>query len=105
MKSDSTRITKSFAVFDCDAHVNDPVEIWTKYVEPEYRDLVKQAYWNDGTGAALLNGQLALFGGHFPAARVEKKMPTMTTSARAGSTVSLLVARALTKKSSGACSA
>ena len=80
MKSDSPRITKSFAVFDCDAHVNDPVEIWTKYVEPEYRDLVKQAYWNDGTGAALLNGQLALFGGHFPAARVEKKMHPMTTS-------------------------
>ena len=80
MKSDSPRITKSFAVFDCDAHVNDPVEIWTKYVEPEYRDLVNQAYWNDGTGAAVLNGQLALFGGHFPAARVEKKMHPMTTS-------------------------
>jgi hypothetical protein len=67
MKTNSARITKTFAVFDCDAHVNDPTEIWTKYVEPEYRDQVKQAYWNDGSGAALLNGQLALFGG-FPGA-------------------------------------
>ncbi|HEY2106696.1 MAG TPA: amidohydrolase family protein [Candidatus Binataceae bacterium] len=80
MKTNSSRITKSFAVFDCDAHVNDPTEIWTKYVEPQYREQVKQAYWNDGSGAALLNGQLSLFGGHFPAARMAKKIHPMTTS-------------------------
>ena len=28
---------KTYPVFDCDAHINDPFEIWTKYVEPEYR--------------------------------------------------------------------
>jgi predicted TIM-barrel fold metal-dependent hydrolase len=80
MKTNSARITKSFAVFDCDAHVNDPIEIWTKYVEPEYREQVKQAYWNDGTGAALLNGQLSVFGGHFPFQQTTKKVPPMTTS-------------------------
>src|SRR5215469_16927171 len=80
MKTNSARITKSFAVFDCDAHVNDPIEIWTKYVEPEYREQVKQAYWNDGTGAALLNGQLSVFGGHFPFQQTTKKVPPMTIS-------------------------
>jgi predicted TIM-barrel fold metal-dependent hydrolase len=80
MATNGSPITKGFAVFDCDAHVNDPVEIWTKYVEPEYRDLVRQAYWNDGSGAALLNGQLSVFGGHFPAARTAKKIHPMTTA-------------------------
>ena len=80
MKTDQVKITKSFAVFDCDAHVNDPTEIWTKYVELEYLDHVKQAYWNDGSGAALLNGQLSLFGGHFPSAAIANKSHPMTTS-------------------------
>src|SRR5690349_13405966 len=80
MEKNGARITKSFAVFDCDAHVNDPTEIWTRYVEPEYRELVRQAYWNDGSGAALLNGQLSVFGGHFPAARLAKKTHPMTTA-------------------------
>ena len=26
-------VTKAFSVFDCDAHVNDPNEIWSRYVE------------------------------------------------------------------------
>src|ERR1700747_2811783 len=80
MKTNSARITKSCAVFDCDAHVNDPTEIWTKYVEPEYLDHVKQAYWNDGSGAALLNGQLSPFGGHFLSAAIANKSHRMTTS-------------------------
>ena len=25
------RMTKDFSVFDCDAHVNDPLEIWEEY--------------------------------------------------------------------------
>jgi len=29
------RVTKTFPVFDCDAHINDPNEIWTTYVAPE----------------------------------------------------------------------
>jgi hypothetical protein len=40
------RVTKMFSVFDCDAHINDPDEIWSKYVEPKYRDLVRQSYWS-----------------------------------------------------------
>src|SRR5579875_1756921 len=57
-------IEKTFPVFDCDAHINDPVEIWTEYVEPEYRERVKQSCWNPGGGSALLNGQLTVEGGH-----------------------------------------
>ena len=37
------RVTKTFSVFDCDAHINDPDEIWTQYVEPQYRDLVRRS--------------------------------------------------------------
>jgi hypothetical protein len=58
-----TRLKKSFPVFDCDAHVNDPLEIWDKYVEPEYRELVKQSYWNT-PGHAMLNGRTVVSGGH-----------------------------------------
>src|SRR5579875_745905 len=58
-----TRLRKNFAVFDCDAHVNDPLEIWEKYVEPDYRDLVRQSYWNY-PGYAILNGRQTVAGGH-----------------------------------------
>ena len=47
---------KTFPVFDCDAHINDPIEIWTQYVEPEYRDLVKQSYWRDNR-QTIINGR------------------------------------------------
>src|SRR6266567_8934021 len=56
------RITKSFPVFDCDAHVNDPVEIWDKYVEPEYRDLVKRAYWCKGASGFINERQAVISG-------------------------------------------
>ncbi len=56
------RQTKSFPVFDCDAHVNDPPEIWERYVEPKYRDLVKQAYWRDKDGG-ILNGRWRVISG------------------------------------------
>ena len=36
------RITKSWAVFDCDAHVNDPLEIWERYVPASKQDLVRK---------------------------------------------------------------
>jgi uncharacterized protein len=58
-----TPIEKSFSVFDCDAHINDPPDIWDKYVEPEYRELVKQSYWNP-LGRAVLNGRTLVTGGH-----------------------------------------
>jgi uncharacterized protein len=53
---------KTFPVFDCDAHINDPFEIWTQYVEPEYRELVKRSYWQDEK-QALLNGRTVCIGG------------------------------------------
>jgi predicted TIM-barrel fold metal-dependent hydrolase len=56
------RLEKSFPVFDCDAHINDPLEIWTDYVEPEYRDAVKGAYWRDGK-QAVLNGRTVVISG------------------------------------------
>jgi predicted TIM-barrel fold metal-dependent hydrolase len=59
----SDKQTKTFPVFDCDAHINDPLEIWDKYVEPEYRELVKQSYWNT-PGTAILNGRELVTGGH-----------------------------------------
>ncbi len=49
-------LRKSFPVFDCDAHINDPIEIWSEYVEPEYRDLVMDTYWKDNK-QSLLNGR------------------------------------------------
>ncbi len=56
------RLTKDFSVFDCDAHVNDPLEIWRDYVEPRFRDLVKQAYWRDDD-QAIVNGRTVVIGG------------------------------------------
>lgn len=53
---------KSFPVFDCDAHVNDPIEIWDTYVGAEHRELVKQGYWRDER-QAILNGRTRVTGG------------------------------------------
>jgi predicted TIM-barrel fold metal-dependent hydrolase len=36
---------KGFAVFDGDSHVVEPPSLWEKYLEPEYRQLGKQALW------------------------------------------------------------
>src|SRR4029077_8439665 len=55
-------VTKSFPVFDCDAHINDPDEIWTDWVEPEYRELVRRSYWKDGH-QTYLNGRTPTIGG------------------------------------------
>jgi len=38
---------KSFPVFDGDSHVVEPAELWTKYLEPEYRTLGKHALWRE----------------------------------------------------------
>lgn len=38
---------KRFIVFDADSHVVEPAEIWTKYLEPEYRALGKHALWRE----------------------------------------------------------
>ena len=41
------RLTKSFSVFDCDAHINDPIEIWD-YVPESQKELVRNTYWRGG---------------------------------------------------------
>jgi predicted TIM-barrel fold metal-dependent hydrolase len=38
---------KRFAVFDGDSHVVEPHELWTKYLDPEYRTLGKSALWRE----------------------------------------------------------
>ncbi len=38
---------KRFTVFDSDSHVVEPPEVWTKYLEPEYRVLGKSALWRE----------------------------------------------------------
>jgi uncharacterized protein len=53
---------KDFAVFDCDAHVNDPRAIWSEYLEPEYREAVKRAYWQEDH-QTILNGRTLVIGG------------------------------------------
>lgn len=55
------RVTKDFAVFDCDAHINDPLKIWD-YVPRARRDLVRGTYWKTNE-QAFLNGEKASGGG------------------------------------------
>ena len=47
-------LKKDFAVFDCDAHINDPLPIWD-YVPESQKELVRNTYWR-GDGEAWLNG-------------------------------------------------
>jgi hypothetical protein len=54
-------VTKSFPVFDCDAHINDPAQIWD-FVPDSKKELVKATYWRDDSGA-VLNGTLRVLGG------------------------------------------
>jgi predicted TIM-barrel fold metal-dependent hydrolase len=61
------RLTKSFPVFDCDAHINDPEQIWD-YVPESQQELVRNTYWR-GDDEAWLNGTTPVMGGgngHFP---------------------------------------
>ena len=56
-----TRSTKSFPVFDCDAHINDPTQIWD-YVPESKKELVRNTYWR-GDSEAWLNGTTPVMGG------------------------------------------
>jgi hypothetical protein len=40
-------VQKNFAVFDSDSHVVEPPELWTTYLEPEYRTLGRYALWRE----------------------------------------------------------
>lgn len=56
MAKNGAPMRKSFPVFDCDAHINDPPEIWTQYVAPKDRELVRQSYWRDDQHT-IVNGR------------------------------------------------
>ncbi|HSS08716.1 MAG TPA: amidohydrolase family protein [Acidimicrobiales bacterium] len=56
-----TKLTKSFPVFDCDAHINDPTKIWD-YVPDSKKELVRNTYWRDDSNA-VLNGTVRVLGG------------------------------------------
>src|SRR5690348_13310566 len=50
-------MSTTFPVFDCDAHIHDPLEIWD-YVPESKRDLVRAAYWSDRQVGTILNGKM-----------------------------------------------
>lgn len=52
---------KSFPVFDCDAHINDPVQIWD-YVPDSMQERVKNAYYRTEQ-ECWLNGEEKVIGG------------------------------------------
>src|SRR4030081_3950479 len=46
-------------VIDAESHVMEPRELWTEYVEPDYRVLARSsllAYGDEVTGEVILNG-------------------------------------------------
>jgi uncharacterized protein len=55
------RLTKSFPVFDCDAHINDPTQIWD-YVPESKKELVRSTYWRDES-SGWLNGDTPVLAG------------------------------------------
>jgi predicted TIM-barrel fold metal-dependent hydrolase len=61
MKRDAL-LTKTFPVFDCDAHINDPLEIWSEYVADADREAVRAFYWQD-EHQTILNGRSLVLGG------------------------------------------
>lgn len=54
---------KRIAVLDADSHVFEPAEIWTEYLEPEYRVAARSAFYfsqdADGLCTVILNGRPA----------------------------------------------
>lgn len=54
---------KTIAVFDADSHVFEPAEIWTDYLEPEYRVPARSAFYYrqepNGMSTVILNGHPA----------------------------------------------
>jgi len=50
-------------VFDCDSHVLEPVDIWAKYLDADYRIVARSAFWHEvdelGVPVTILNGKQA----------------------------------------------
>jgi len=63
MKDGTELMHKSYAVFDCDAHINDPIDIWEKYIDPRDREVVRQAFTSDGP-FGLINDRTTVLTGN-----------------------------------------
>jgi predicted TIM-barrel fold metal-dependent hydrolase len=53
-------VTKDFVVVDCDGHIFEPPEVWSEYVEPAHRDVVRRSLWREDTPGGWegwLNGE------------------------------------------------
>jgi len=50
-------------IFDCDSHVFEPTDLWSSYLDPEYRVLARSAFYYEvdggGPATAILNGRPA----------------------------------------------
>ena len=52
---------KSFSVFDCDSHVNEPVEVWDKYIPSSQRAFAKTHFFRDIDHATdIINGKVSV---------------------------------------------
>jgi predicted TIM-barrel fold metal-dependent hydrolase len=60
--TDGGRLTKSFPVFDCDAHINDPLAIWRDYVAEADREAVRRFYWQDEQQTVVNNRSFVMGG-------------------------------------------
>ena len=50
---------KSFPVVDCDGHIFEPAEVWSEYVDPRHREVVRNSLWREdhpGGWEGWLNG-------------------------------------------------
>ncbi len=54
---------KKLRVIDCDSHVLEPTDIWTKYLDTDYRVIARSAFWHEvddlGGPVTILNGKQA----------------------------------------------
>lgn len=48
------------SIVDCDSHVWEPTEVWTKYLDQEYRVIARTAFWHE---AADLGGSVIIVNG------------------------------------------
>jgi predicted TIM-barrel fold metal-dependent hydrolase len=63
MAKNGGKLSKNYAVFDCDAHINDPFDIWEKYVDARHQELAKQTYWVTKE-QGVLDRKFRVVGGH-----------------------------------------
>jgi predicted TIM-barrel fold metal-dependent hydrolase len=40
-------------IIDCDSHVLEPAEVWTKYLDRDYRVVARSAFWHEGDELGL----------------------------------------------------